>query len=126
MIEKPLAYKKLLTILDYIEAKDYIDQVLGYDQRDAHVHFKPELPHVDPEGNDDGQQDRGTYLDYWHYVMEFQFNGISNDSYLSGTYSFVEFAEQTEKEFGEQNWRSIIARTWANEYPGKYTIWMSW
>ncbi len=126
MTAKPQATAQTLNVLEYIPAVEYIDSVLGFPQRDAHQRFKPELPHVDADSDGDGQQNGGEYLDYWHYVMDFLFDGVRNDTYLSGTYSFVDFADQTEQEYGPENWRTIIARVWAAEYPGEYTIRMSW
>jgi hypothetical protein len=131
---KPGIRTDTLQVLDYIEAYDYINTVLGYSQRDAHKHFKPELPHVDPDDNKYGQQNGGTNLDYWHYVLEVFLDSSwsrwssswSSDSYVPGTYSFVELAQYTEKKFGPENWRTIIAKVWANEYPDEYTLWMSW
>jgi hypothetical protein len=117
---KPGIRTETLQVLDYIEASAYIDTVLGFGQRQAHYHFKPELPNVD-------QQHGGNYLDYWHYVIEKLFtDSWGNDSYIPGTYSFADFAQETEEIFGDLNWRTIIAKVWAAEYPDEYIIWMSW
>ncbi len=112
-VKKPVPEDKVVhNVLDYTWAADYIDTVLGYEQRHAHTAF--------PE--------QGSYLNYWHYVMDRQFsNGFTNDSYVRyGPYSFVEFHEDILKEFGEDDWRVHIAKVWADEFPDSYQIWMSW
>ncbi len=126
MTDKPGLKTKTITSLDYIEAAEYIDKVLGFPQRDAHQHFKPELPHVDPEDNKYGQQDSGKFLDYWHYMIDEVLMDVRNDTYIPGEYSFEWIADDVEQTFGAENWRTIIAKTWAREYPGDYKIWMSW
>ncbi len=112
-LEKPLAKAQVIpNVLDYIKAADYIDSVLGYSQRDAHT--------VYPE--------QGEYLDYWHYVMDDLFDGdFSNDTFVrGGLFSFASFYQDTLAEYGEADWRTIIAKVWADEYPDEYKIWMSW
>jgi hypothetical protein len=102
-------------VLDYISAADYINEVLGYDQRDVAGKFA------------NGHCSDAEYQDYWHYVMDALFDNFCNDSFVRyGPYSFSSFAEQTEKKFGADNWRTKIARVWASEYPGEYEIYMSW
>jgi hypothetical protein len=104
-------------VLDYTEAAEYINSILGYDQRDAAGKFS----------GSEVWDPKVEYLDYWHYVMDAQFDNFSNDSFVRyGPYSFVRFAEQTRMNFGEDNWRSKIAEVWAREYPDEYEIWMCW
>jgi hypothetical protein len=98
-MDKPAAYDETIkNVLDYVDAKEYIDSVLGYDQRDAQVRF--------PE--------QGSYLDYWHYVIEELFDeAFTNDSFVRhGPFSFKEFYIRTMDKY--------------DEYPGEYHIWMSW
>ena len=48
-MKKPAAEDKVIRdVLDYVKASHWINEILGFDQRDAHSNFKPELPHVDP------------------------------------------------------------------------------
>ena len=112
-ITKPQPYDKVIhNVLDYTHAADYIDIVLGFSQRDAHERF--------PE--------QGEYLDYWHYVMDKQFdNSFTNDSFVRyGPYSFVNFYEDIQKTLDKDDWRVHIAKVWADEFPDEYHIWMSW
>jgi hypothetical protein len=73
-------------VLDYISAADYINEVLGYDQRDVAGKFA------------NGHCSDAEYQDYWHYVMDALFDNFCNDSFVRyGPYSFSSFAEQTER-----------------------------
>jgi len=126
---KPIAYSKIFdNTLDYIEAVEYIDEVLGFSQRSAHVHFYPnDLASYVAEDESSGQQRGGAYMDYWHYVLENFFDNVSNDNMIRyGPYNFTRFAVRTEEKYGPKNWRTVIAKTWAAEYPDEYNIWMSW
>jgi hypothetical protein len=125
-MEKPIAADRVLAnVLDYTMAARYIDTVLGFEQRHAHKRFKKAETIEGPDGK--GQQRAGEYLDYWHFVMNELFDAFQNDTYVRyGPYNFVDFAKRVEEEFGEKNWRSHIAKVWAQEYPDKYEIWMSW
>lgn len=122
-MQKPEAESVTLdNVLDYVEAAQWIDHVLGFDQRSAHERF--------PE--------QGDHLDYWHYALSEFLDGsnFNNDSYVRyGPYSFESFAERTEEKYGPDDWRTFIAKVWAKEYPDPqtderqepgYTIWMSW
>jgi hypothetical protein len=115
--------------LDYIAAAKWINDVLGFEQRDAHVYFYPMSPLCYDGLDIDGQQDDGQYLDYWHYALDrfFGLDNVENDHYVrGGPYSFVDFYQTTLIKYGEMNWRTHIAKVWANEYPGCYRIWFSW
>jgi len=84
MMQKPTPLTK--SAIDWSEAKEWIDQQLGYDIRDA-LDVKSYYGNwcdrngLEPDGNDqqqyaqyksaeDGERNRPEYRDYWHFLID--------------------------------------------------------
>ena len=111
-MNKPMPYKETKKILDYMKAAAWVDTAIRYD---LNMNVRHDPSSIPPD-----------YGNYWHYVVTNLFGGgYGNDAYW-GEVSFKDFYEETKEKFGEDDWRTHSAKFWAKEYPGSYTIWMSW
>lgn len=139
------------TFYDFIEMKNKIDDILGYDQRDAGKHFYPDSGSMieyhkmkghdvnsnDPEYNakihtmytdavSSGEWKEKPYMDFWHWQLDHCMNhGFSNDSYSSFTIS-MDCAKDAE------DWQKEIQQVWHDTFKhladedGTIQIWVSW
>ena len=102
-MKKPEAYQEVIdNVLDYIDAQNYINSILGFDQRIAQTKFP----------------DQGSHLDYWRYMIDCQFGNFSNDSFMKGTISFQEIYEELQEEFGDEDWKFLLPKFGQKNTPG--------
>ena len=100
-MNKPTQYDK--SAIDFLEAKKWVNTILGYDIRDVN----------DCAGQ--GYNADVPYLDYWHYITDFQ--NVSNGGTI---YISSEMNEDCE------DWQKEITECFVGEFGEDQAYWTEW